>query len=142
MSKLNDRKGQSRHQVRPSAESANMLAGQTVLVVETEIIIAIGTKEVVEALGASSVILARDAAEAQARTPEWSTAVLAVIELEVARPELIELARQVSQSGIRVLGISADTRLAFGVPELPGTPIVIKPIPDEDLARAIRSRLA
>jgi hypothetical protein len=31
--------------------------------------------------------------------------------------------------------------MTTGVPELPGTPVVIKPVPDEDLARAILARL-
>jgi CheY-like chemotaxis protein len=118
-----------------------MLAGRTVLVVETQFIIALGVQTVLEDLGASNVILATSAGEAHANASAWGRAGLAVIELEANRPELIELARQVSQSGIPVLGLSADTRLAFGVPELPGTPIVIKPIPDEDLAAAILDRL-
>jgi CheY-like chemotaxis protein len=119
-----------------------MLGGRTVLVVETEFIIALGIQSVLESLGAQSVVLASSAAEAHASAPTWACAALALVELEVNRPELVELARQVAHSGIPVLGISADARLSSGVPELPGTPIIVKPVPDEDLADAIRTRLA
>lgn len=124
------------------AESAIMLGGRTVLVVETEIIIALGIQSVLETLGAGSVVLANSSAEALARVDSWERAALAVVELEAHRRDLIELARQIAQSGIPVLGISADSRLALGVPELPGTPIVIKPVPDQDLEQAIGRRLA
>ncbi|MHA6297264.1 response regulator [Devosia sp. CAU 1758] len=118
-----------------------MLADRTVLVVETQFIIALGIQNVLEGLGVSKVVLATSAGEAHGNARSWAQAGLAIIELETNHPELIELARQVSQSGIPVLGLSADARLAFGVPELPGTPIVLKPIPDEDLASAIIARL-
>lgn len=118
-----------------------MLAGRTVLVVESEFIIALGIQGVLESLGAA-VIVATSAREAHGITANWANAALAVIEVESNRPELIELARTVSQSDIPVLGISADSRLAFGVPELPGTPVIIKPLPDEDLAAAVAGRLA
>ncbi len=142
MSKLNDRTGGPGHQWRPYSESAIMLGGRTVLVVETEYIIALGVQSVLEALGAGTVVVANSAEDAYATAATWSGAVLAIVELEVNRPDLTELARQIAQSGISVLGITADVSLSFGVPELPGTPIVVKPVPDEDLAEAIRRRLA
>lgn len=119
-----------------------MLSCRTVLVVETEFIIALGIQSVIEGLGTDKVVTAGSARDAHAKSAQWASAALAVIELETDRPDLIELARQISQSGIPVLGISADSRLAAGVPELPGTPIVVKPIPDEALANAILARLA
>jgi CheY-like chemotaxis protein len=118
-----------------------MLAGRTVLIVETEFIIALGIQTVVEGLGAGRVIIACNVDDAYAGAAQWASAALAVIELELARPELIELARQISQSGIRVLGVSANARLATGVPELPDTPIVIKPVTDAALIAAIEARL-
>lgn len=122
------------------AESVIMLAGHRVLVVETEFIIALGIQAVLEQLGASTV-LANSASEALDKVAQWNSAALAIVELESNRPELIEFARQVSQSGIPVLGLSADARLSFGVPELPGTPVIVKPIPDEELAAAVARRL-
>lgn len=118
-----------------------MLTGRTVLVVETEYIIALDIQSFMEELGAASVVTARSPEDAHGSSGSWSNAALAVIELEDSRPDLIELARQISQSGIPVIGISADARLARGVPELPGTPVVIKPVSDEDLAEVIRDRL-
>jgi CheY-like chemotaxis protein len=142
MSKLNDRMGGPGHQGNSQAESVTMLGGRTVLVVETEFIIALGVQSVLEALGASAVVVANSAADAHASAADWFGAALAIVELEANRPDLVELARQIAQSGIPVLGISADISLSFGVPELPGTPVVVKPVPDEDLAEAIRRRLA
>jgi CheY-like chemotaxis protein len=141
MSKLNDSTAATGHLVGSQAESARMLTDRPVLVVETEFIIALGIQSVLETLGANLVLLSSSAADAHTATPSWTGAALAVIELETNRPDLVELAREVSMSGIPVLGISADPRLSFGVPELPGTPVVIKPVPDEDLARAILARL-
>lgn len=119
-----------------------MLSGRSVLVVESEFIIALGIQNVIEGLGASDVVTAGTPREALATSTRWASSVLAVIELETARPDLMEFARQLSQSGIPVLGISADARLAAGVPELPGTPIILKPFSDADLVCAIKARLA
>lgn len=141
MSKLNDRERVSGHQGYSQAESVIMLGGRTVLVVETEFIIALGVQSVLEALGASAVVVASSAADAHASAADWFGAALAIVELEANRPDLVELARHIAQSGIPVLGISADIGLSFGLPELPGTPVVVKPVPDEDLAEAIRRRL-
>lgn len=118
-----------------------MIASRTVLVVETEFIIALGIQSVLETLGANSV-LAGSAGDAIHKAALWSVASLAIVEVELGRPELIDLARQISQRGIPVLGISADSRLAGGVPELSGTPVLIKPVPDADLMEAIEARLA
>lgn len=118
-----------------------MLAGRTVLVVETEFIIALSIQEILGSLGATDVILAGSVADATAKAPQWAQAALAIVEVETSRPRLIDLALQISQSGIPVLGISADSRMAAGVPALPDTPIVVKPVPDEDLVAAILARL-
>jgi CheY-like chemotaxis protein len=116
-----------------------MYSGHKVLVVETQFIIALGIQDLLETRLSAQVILAADPDEAHDRAAEWSSAALAIIELERNRPDLVELARQISQSGIPVLGLSADAVLAAGVPELPGTPVLIKPVPDEDLAAAIKA---
>ncbi len=118
-----------------------MLAGLTVLVVETEFIIALSIQGILEGLGATDVVLAGSAADATAKAHQWSGAAMAIVEVETSRPHLIDLAQQISQSGIPVLGISADSRMAMGVPALPGTPIVVKPLPDEELVAAILDRL-
>ena len=118
-----------------------MLTGLAVLVVEPEIIIALGIQAVLETLGSPVTILAHSVRDADAKGAQWNDAVLAIIELEVDDPQTIEFAWQVSQRGIPVLGTSADASLASGVPELPGTPILIKPITDKGLAEAIQARL-
>lgn len=142
MSKLNDRPAELSDQVPSHAESAPMLTGHTVLVVEPEIIIALGIQSVLETLGSPDTVLAQSIEDADAKGPRWTKARLAIIELEADDPRTIEFARQVSQSGIPVLGTSADVSLACGVPELPGTPILIKPVTDIGLSDAIQARLA
>lgn len=118
-----------------------MLSGRSALVVETEFIIALGVQTVLESLGAAPVVLAGSAAEARAAIADWNQAALAIIEVETHRPEHLELARLISQSGIPVLGLSTDPRLAAGLPDLPGTPVLIKPVPDDALVQVIRNRL-
>ncbi len=119
-----------------------MLNGRTVLVIETEFIIALGLQDALQAMGAERVVAARNPDEANQQLSDWRTATLAIIEIERERPDLIEFARQLAQSGIPVIGLSADKRVSQGVPELPGTPILLKPLPDADLAAAVRDRLA
>ncbi|WP_297111445.1 response regulator [uncultured Devosia sp.] len=113
----------------------------TVLVIETEFIIALGLQSALQAMGLSRVIVAANPADAQSRLEEWSAAALAIVELEADKPEHLEFARQLSQSGVAVIGLSVNSMLTDGVPELPGTPILIKPVPDADLAEAVRRRL-
>ena len=119
-----------------------MLTGRTVLVLETEFIIALGIQSALQAMGASHVVVARSPDEANQQLTDWSRAALAIVEIETDKPELIAFAQQLAQSGIAVIGISADDLRAEGVPDLPGTPILLKPLPDADLAEAIRVRLA
>lgn len=119
-----------------------MLNGRTVLVLETEFIIALGIQSALQAMGATQVVLARSPQEANQHKSDWTAAVLAIVEIETDKPELIAFAQQLAQSGMAVIGISADDLRAEGVPELPGTPILLKPLPDADLAEAIKLRLA
>jgi len=118
-----------------------MLNGRTVLVLETEFIIALGLQSALQAMGAAHVVLARSPDEANQNRADWSNAALAVVEVEIDRPELIAFAQQLEQSGTPVIGLTADSMQAQGVPDLPGTPILLKPLPDAELAEAIRARL-
>ncbi|SMQ72215.1 hypothetical protein SAMN06295905_2088 [Devosia lucknowensis] len=117
-----------------------MLAGRTVLVVETEIIIALSIQSVLETLDAAHITIAGNPRDAQ-DDDALSLVGLAIIELELHRPASFELARKLHSRGIPIVGITADFRLREGVPELPGTPVIVKPVPDDDIIRAIRLRL-
>jgi len=119
-----------------------ILAGRTVLVIETEFIIALAIQSLLESVDAASVLVANSPGEADSMAASWADAALAIVELEADRPDLLDLARRLSEAGIPVLGLSADPQLAAsGVPELPGTPVVLKPIPDAELMAAIARRL-
>lgn len=119
-----------------------MLNGRTVLVLETEFIIALGIQSALQAMGATQVVLARSPDEANQHRSEWTAAALAIVEIETDKPELIAFAQQLAHNGVAVIGISADDLRAQGVPGLPDTPILLKPLPDADLAEAIKVRLA
>tara|TARA_R100000365_G_C2726358_1_gene57602 strand:- start:153 stop:683 length:531 start_codon:yes stop_codon:yes gene_type:complete len=144
MSKLNDSAAATVDQG-PGAtqtESTRMLNGHTVLVLETEFIIALGLQSALQAMGAAHVVLARSPDEANQHRQDWSNATLAIVEVESDRPELIAFAQQLAKNGTPVIGLTADSIQAKGVPDLPGTPILLKPLPDAELAEAIRARFA
>ncbi|WP_338720594.1 hypothetical protein [Devosia sp. XK-2] len=118
-----------------------MSSNGAILIVETEFIIALGIQNTLQTLGLSEVVLAKSPDEAAALLEDWSILALAIVEIEVDKPGLIEFALQLVRHGVTVIGLSADSRLVDGLPELPGIPILIKPLPDADLAQTIRSRL-
>lgn len=112
-----------------------------ILIVETEFIIALGIQSTLQTLGLSEVVLAKSPDEAAALLEDRSPLALAIVEIEVDKPGLIEFALQLVRHGVTVIGLSADSRLVDGLPELPDIPILIKPLPDADLVQTIRSRL-
>jgi two-component SAPR family response regulator len=112
-----------------------------ILIVETEFIIALGIQSTLHALGLSQVVLATSPDEAATLLQDWSTLALAIVEIEVDKPGLIEFALQLVRHGVTIIGLSADSRLVAGLPDLPGIPILIKPLPDADLAQTIQARL-
>jgi CheY-like chemotaxis protein len=118
-----------------------MLDGRTVLVVETQFIVALSIQTMLETFGAT-VVLAGSARDPRAQAALSSDVALAIMELEVEESDLVDLARTLAGRGIPVIGMSADSRLEHGMPGLPGTPILMKPIPDEDLEAAIVAAVA
>jgi CheY-like chemotaxis protein len=112
-----------------------MLDGRTVLVVETQFIVALSIQTMLESFGAT-VVLAGSARDARAQAAITSGVTLAIMELETDT-DLVGLAMTLAGRGVPVIGMSADSRLERGMPGLPGTPILMKPIPDEDLEAAI-----
>jgi CheY-like chemotaxis protein len=118
-----------------------MLAGRTALIVESEIIIALSMQAVLENLGASQVIVMTSPGEFQSRQHATRDAALAIVEIEARRPDQFDLVRSLLDMGIPVLGLTADSRLRNGMPELADMPFLIKPVPDEALAEAVSALL-
>ncbi|KKB07317.1 response regulator [Devosia chinhatensis] len=114
-----------------------MLASKTVLVVETEIIIALSMDAVLRGLGAEDVLIATSPAEALRHTRDWGPIAMVILELETRRPENLSLAKSALEAGVLVLGVTADSQAAKGLAELPDIPMVVKPVPDETLEQAV-----
>ena len=136
MSKLNDTLIHDAHETRIHWRFG-MLAGKTVLIVETEALIAIDIQSALETLGVAEVIVAFGSAEAQRLAGQWRTASLAIIEVEMDRPDLIALIHEVTRSGIPTIAITADTRLVAGLVDLPQVQVLAKPIPEATLLAAL-----
>ena len=119
-----------------------MLKGRTVLVVEAEFIIALSLEATLQTMGAGNVVIFSNAESARTQHLDWSVVALAVVELGVDDPAAMNFARNIVQRGIPLIGISADGELAAGVPDLPGTPVLLKPLPDQELTEAIHVALA
>lgn len=114
-----------------------MLAGQTVLIVESEIIISLSMQAVLENLGAGQVLVMTSPGEFEGRPNAAQEAALAIIEIEARRPDQLDLVRSLLDKGMPVLGLTADSRLRNSMPQLPDMPLLVKPVPDEALAEAI-----
>jgi CheY-like chemotaxis protein len=142
MSKLNDSKSLWPHYKAPKVADPPMLSAQTVLVVEEEFLIALDIQRMLEAREVGQTIFARSPAEAQAQHGHWSSLGLAIVEVRVASPEAIDLTRQLHAAGIPLVLSTGETALRRGLPDLPGVPVVLKPILEAELASAIDLALA
>ncbi|ODT82800.1 MAG: hypothetical protein ABS76_07025 [Pelagibacterium sp. SCN 64-44] len=119
-----------------------MLSGRTILIVEAEFLISLSMQAVLQGLGASQFIVLTSPAQALQKRSEWGPIGLAILEIEANHPDQMDLARAMVAEGVPVLGLTADSRLGRGVPDLPDTPILVKPVPDEVLAETAQALLA
>ena len=118
-----------------------MLAGRSVLIVETEYLIALEIRHTLESLGAGKVVIAHSPADAMDFAMNWSDAALAVVELQINRPDIEGLLRSLKHAEIPTIAVTADVRLNGGHSLFPGLPVLIKPVHGDDLASAARSLL-
>ena len=118
-----------------------MLNGQTVLIVETEFLIALDIQRVLELLGAGQTVFARNTIEALDAAPQWSGFGLALVELHHERDDDLALLQGLKQAGVPLVLLTADIAIRRGSPSLPGAPVVMKPFSEEDLVSAIRQAL-
>lgn len=110
-----------------------MLEGRSVVIVEAEFIIAMSMQLLLQQLGTDDVEIIPDPRRAADARPD-----LALIEIELHKPEALELARKLAAAGVKLIGISADSRLENGVDGLADVQVLIKPVPDEALEAAVR----
>lgn len=119
-----------------------MFAGRSVLIIETEYLIGLAVQDALQGHDAAEILLTANPADVWSLRERWPELAMAVIEVELGADDLRDAAQALRAAGVPVLGISADTRLADGVADLPGVPILIKPVPDADLRRAVEALLA
>ncbi len=118
-----------------------MLTGPATLIVEAEYIIAMDVMTVIETTFGGSGSIVRSVDEASRFLAENALPDLAIIEMEIIKPQHLALARQLLASGVRVIGISADSRMANHAADLSAIPILIKPVPETEMVAAVREAL-
>ncbi|HTM79340.1 MAG TPA: response regulator [Devosia sp.] len=119
-----------------------MLAGQTVLIVETEFLIALDIQRCLEAFGAAHTVFARNTTEALGAVKSWPSFGLALVEIHNGQDEDRALLQGLTQAGVKLVLLTADTAPCRSRASFPGQPVVLKPFLEEDLASAIRQALA
>lgn len=119
-----------------------MLDGKTVLVVETEFLIALDIQRMLESVNARKSIIASRFLDADALAHEWPLINLAIVEMDYGNRDHHGLATRLREAGIALVFSTADTQLRQGHPDFPDTPVIVKPMAEEDLFSAIGRALS
>ncbi|WP_127753795.1 MULTISPECIES: hypothetical protein [unclassified Devosia] len=119
-----------------------MLTGQTVLVVEEELLIALDIQRVLEAFNVGQTTLAHSVDEALALQDQWSSCALAIVDLKRASPDELALCEGLRGAGVPLVFTTADYITARGVPGMKDVSVVLKPVPEQKLTSAITGALA
>lgn len=118
-----------------------MLTEKTVLVIETEMIIALSIEAVLQGLGAKDIVLLKSPDQRLGVASSWDDVALVVVEIESGWPDRLELAISAREAGIPVIALTADGQLASNIAGLPDIPILVKPVLDDQLAEAVQALL-
>lgn len=118
-----------------------MLTEKTVLVIETEMIIALSIEAVLQGLGAKDIVLLKSPDQRLGVASSWDDVALVVVEIESGWPDRLELAISAREAGIPVIALTADGQLAGNIAGLPDMPILVKPVLDDQLAEAVQALL-
>ncbi|MDF2797779.1 MAG: hypothetical protein K0R85_523 [Devosia sp.] len=119
-----------------------MLTGQTVLVVEEELLIALDIQRVLEAFNVGQTTLAHSVDEAMALEDQWGSCALAIVDLKRASPDELALCQALRGAGVPLVFTTADYITARGVPGMKDVAVVLKPVPEQKLTSAITGALA
>ena len=120
-----------------------MLNGRTALIVEEEFLIALDLQRMLENQGVGHTLFARTVAEAEQLQPRWEDLAVAIIEIRSHDAEVYRLIESLRAAAIPVVLITSD--IAFGsgsAPNLSDLAVVIKPVPEDGMANAIRHAMA
>ncbi len=118
-----------------------MQARKAVLILETEIIIALSMQAALQGLYEQPVIVLTSAGDFAKNHMSWEEVDFAILEVEQKKHDHLELIRSALEHQARILGLTTDSRLENGMPEFPGMPILTKPVPDSILLDAVQSLL-
>jgi CheY-like chemotaxis protein len=119
-----------------------MLAGQAILIVETEFLIALEIERCLETFGASRTVFARSTREALASAQNWSCFGVALVEVHPNHDEDLALLRGLQQAGVKLVVMASDSAARHSFDGNPAAPVIIKPFSEDDLASAISRALA
>lgn len=108
-----------------------MLENKIVLIVESEILIALDLQRVLAEIGVAQVVFARSCAEAL--EAEVTTLGLAIIDAQPQNAEWITLVRRLETAGIPSVVMTAQASLRAGVPGYETIPVLPKPFMERDL---------
>ena len=117
-----------------------MQIGKRILVVEREFLVALDMQRALEGTAPAKMVFARSVDEAAHLANQFSDYDLAIIELTADTGDGIELARDLLEAGVAVVGTSAHARMSETARSL-GIPFVGKPWADETLLRACATAL-
>ena len=119
-----------------------MLTGQTVLVLEEELLIALDVQRMLEACNVGQTTIAHSVQEALALRERWGTCGLAIIDLKRGSPDELALCHALRAAGVPLVFTTADYITARGVPGMDDVSVVLKPVPEHKLTSAIAGALA
>ena len=119
-----------------------MLNGQTVLIVESQFLIALDIQRCLEAFGATLTVFARNTAEVLDAIDHWPSFSLALVEVRDQHDDDAVLLRGLAEAGVKLVLLTADATLRRGHSDFPAAPVVMKPFLEDDLASALKQALA
>ncbi len=110
------------------------LAGQTVLIVEDEFLIAVDVQRIVEDAGAAHVILANSTAKARELLHTAARIDICILDLKLGEEDALPLTAELTELGIPFVVATGFDRKGT----LDGLIVVQKPYHDADVLRALR----
>lgn len=125
-----------------SGMDKHMLTGQTVLIVESEFLIALDIQRCLETFGATQTVFARNTDEVFNAVERWPSFAVALVEVRHQDNADAALLRALADAGMKLILLTADATLRGGHPGFPVAPVVMKPFLEEDLASALQQALA
>lgn len=118
-----------------------MLNGRTALILEKEFLIALDQQRILEALGVGETLFAHTPAEAEQLLGREAAIALALVEIHQEDAAAHALLARLLAQAIPVVLTTADTALLRGYAPFPHLPVLVKPVPEEELKAAIVATL-